>query len=134
MTDTILSRAKVERLRRDAKKLSREQDIPLSVAQDRLAAEHGFANWSLMAKAANKTSASMRKQADHAAALAEQARRAQVLKALDSGAIPTEVMRQFSGHSKLLMTLYYTRYQSPRVIAAIEAARAKRTAPKTAGG
>lgn len=124
MTSTILSRAKVERLRRDAKKLSHEHDIPLSVAQDRLASEHGFANWSLMAKAANQVSASMRKQADHAAALAAQARREQVLKALDSGAIPPELLRQFSGHATLPMS-YYLPIPRQKLRAAIAAAKAQ---------
>ena len=54
MTAPIPSTAKVERLRRGAKKLAREHDIPLNAAQDRLAVGLGFSNWSLMVKTINR--------------------------------------------------------------------------------
>ncbi len=54
---TPLSEAQLERLRRDAKRIARDKSIPLSEAQQQLAAERGFKNWSLMASATNKVAA-----------------------------------------------------------------------------
>lgn len=45
-----LSPAQVEQLRRDAKRLARQESIPLYEGQDRLAQSMGFKNWSLLAK------------------------------------------------------------------------------------
>jgi uncharacterized protein YozE (UPF0346 family) len=42
--------AQVERFRREAKKLSRDTSITHSEALDQIAAQQGFANWSLLAK------------------------------------------------------------------------------------
>lgn len=49
MSKTI-SPAQLEQLRRDAQRLKREQEIPLHEAQGRVAIQHGFKNWSLLAK------------------------------------------------------------------------------------
>ncbi|MDO3510588.1 YozE family protein [Ralstonia pseudosolanacearum] len=45
-----ISTAQLEQLRRDAKRLARQKSIPLHQAQDSIAAERGFKNWSLLAK------------------------------------------------------------------------------------
>lgn len=45
--------AQLERFPREAKKLSRELSIKHSEALDRVAAQHGFTNWSLLAKHSN---------------------------------------------------------------------------------
>lgn len=45
--------AQLDRFRREAKKLSRELSIPHSKALDRIASQHGVANWSLLAKHSN---------------------------------------------------------------------------------
>lgn len=47
---TSFSSAQLERFRREAKKLSRELSITHSEALDRIAARHGYQNWSLLAK------------------------------------------------------------------------------------
>lgn len=47
---TQISAVQLEQLRRDAKRLGRTLSIPLSAAQNRIAAKHGFQNWSLLAK------------------------------------------------------------------------------------
>jgi hypothetical protein len=47
---TSFSPTQLERFRREAKKLSRELSITHSAALDRIAARHGFQNWSLFAK------------------------------------------------------------------------------------
>ncbi|RYE43567.1 MAG: hypothetical protein EOP24_27885 [Hyphomicrobiales bacterium] len=47
---TPLTSARVEQLKRAAKKLARAESIPLHEAQQRLANEHGYANWSLLHK------------------------------------------------------------------------------------
>lgn len=47
---TSFSPAQLERFRREAKKLGRELFITHSEALDRIAAQHGFTNWSLLAK------------------------------------------------------------------------------------
>jgi uncharacterized protein YozE (UPF0346 family) len=47
---SVLSTAQLEQLRRSAKRLAREASIPLHEAQGRIAAEHGFRNWSLLVK------------------------------------------------------------------------------------
>ncbi|WP_112184181.1 YozE family protein [Ralstonia sp. GX3-BWBA] len=49
MTHAV-STAQLEQLRRDAKRLAREKSIALHEAQDRVAAERGFKNWSLLAR------------------------------------------------------------------------------------
>lgn len=43
-----LSNAQLEQLRRNAKRLARQEAIPLHQAQDRLAQQHGFSNWALL--------------------------------------------------------------------------------------
>lgn len=45
-----LTPARLEQLKRSAKRLSREQSIPLNAAQNRLALEQGYANFSLLVK------------------------------------------------------------------------------------
>lgn len=45
-----LTPARVEQLKRSAKRLAREQSIPLNAAQNRLALEQGYANFSLLVK------------------------------------------------------------------------------------
>ncbi|QYD69269.1 hypothetical protein KZJ38_02475 [Paraburkholderia edwinii] len=45
-----LSAAQVEQLRRNAKRLARQEAIPLHQAQDHLARQHGFSNWALLTK------------------------------------------------------------------------------------
>lgn len=55
---TSFSSAQLERFRREAKKLSRELSITHSAALDRIAARHGFANWSLLSKHSEATPAS----------------------------------------------------------------------------
>jgi hypothetical protein len=47
---TSISAAQAEQLRRNAKRLSRTLSIPHNEALDRIAAQHGFKNWSLLAK------------------------------------------------------------------------------------
>lgn len=47
---THLSAAQLEQLRRNAKRLSRTLSIPHSEALDRIAAQHGFKNWSQLSK------------------------------------------------------------------------------------
>lgn len=47
---TLLSAAQVEQLRRDAQRLGRTLSIPHSEALNRVAAQHGFRNWSLLSK------------------------------------------------------------------------------------
>lgn len=47
---TSFSSVQLERFRRDAKKLSRELSITHSAALDRIAAQQGYKNWSLLAK------------------------------------------------------------------------------------
>lgn len=42
--------ALLEQLRRNAQRLKRDLGIPLNEAQNRIAAEHGFRNWSLLSK------------------------------------------------------------------------------------
>lgn len=54
---TPLSEAQLERLRRDAKRIARDKSIPLSEAQQQLAVQRGFKNWSLMASATNTVGA-----------------------------------------------------------------------------
>lgn len=49
MTASI-SAAQLEQFRRNAKRLSRDLSLPHSEALDRVAAQHGFKNWSLLAK------------------------------------------------------------------------------------
>lgn len=48
--NTSLPAAQVEQLRRNAKRLGRTLSIPHSEALDRIAAQHGFRNWSLLSK------------------------------------------------------------------------------------
>ena len=50
---TSLTAAQIERLRRDAKKLAFEKSLPLHEAQQLLASERGFTNWSLMVRASS---------------------------------------------------------------------------------
>lgn len=45
-----LSAAQLDQLRRNAKRLGRTLSIPHSEALDRIAAQHGFKNWSLLSK------------------------------------------------------------------------------------
>lgn len=45
-----LTLARLEQLRRAARRLERKESIPLYEAQNRLANKHGYANWSLMHK------------------------------------------------------------------------------------
>jgi uncharacterized protein YozE (UPF0346 family) len=45
-----LSAAQIEQLRRDARRLSKRESIPLHEAQSRLAIERGFGNWSQLVK------------------------------------------------------------------------------------
>lgn len=45
-----LSAPQLEQLRRNAKRLARQETIPLHQAQDRLAQQHGFSNWALLTK------------------------------------------------------------------------------------
>lgn len=40
----------IERLKRDAKRLKVDRGIKLGMAQDLIAAQHGFANWSMLAR------------------------------------------------------------------------------------
>ncbi|WP_431113173.1 YozE family protein [Variovorax paradoxus] len=47
---TSFSSVQLERFRREAKKLSRELSITRSEALDRIAAQNGFTNWSLLSK------------------------------------------------------------------------------------
>jgi len=47
---TSFTTAQLERFRREAKKLGRQQSITHSEALDRIAAEQGYKNWSLLAK------------------------------------------------------------------------------------
>lgn len=50
-----LTLAQVEQLKRRAKKLARDESIPLHEAQQRLAAENGYENWSLLHKHSART-------------------------------------------------------------------------------
>lgn len=50
---TPLSKSQLERLRRDAKRLAREKSIHLWEAQQELATERGYRNWSLLVEASN---------------------------------------------------------------------------------
>lgn len=52
---TSLTSAQVEQLRRNAKRLARDESIPRNQALDRLATAHGFRNWSLLSKHSSKT-------------------------------------------------------------------------------
>lgn len=45
-----ISPAQLEQLRRNAKRLARDESIPLHEAQARIAADSGFRNWSLLAR------------------------------------------------------------------------------------
>lgn len=45
-----LSAPQLEQLRRNAKRIARQEAIPLHQAQDRLAQQHGFSNWALLTK------------------------------------------------------------------------------------
>lgn len=54
---TSLSAAQVEQLRRNAKRLGRTLSIPHSEALDRVAAQQGFSNWSLLSKHSSTGSA-----------------------------------------------------------------------------
>lgn len=54
---TSFSSAQLERFRREAKKLRRELSITHSEALDRIAAQHGFTNWSLLARHSDAASA-----------------------------------------------------------------------------
>lgn len=47
---TSFSFSQLERFRREAKKLKRELSITHSEALDRIAAQHGFKNWSLLVR------------------------------------------------------------------------------------
>lgn len=49
-----LSRAEIEQLRRDARRLARRESIPLHESQDRVATSKGFKNWSLLVKGGGK--------------------------------------------------------------------------------
>ena len=49
---TPLTASAVDRMKRDAKKLRKAEGIPHHVALDRVAAQHGFQRWSLLAQAA----------------------------------------------------------------------------------
>lgn len=53
---TSFSPAQLERFRREAKNLGRELSIKHCDALDRIAVQHGFTNWSLLAKHSNITS------------------------------------------------------------------------------
>ncbi len=55
MTTSVPTKAQLEQMSRDAKKLSREESISHTAALDRLAQRRGYKNWSLLAKAANQT-------------------------------------------------------------------------------
>jgi hypothetical protein len=55
-----LSPAQIEQLRRDAKRLARQEQIPLHQSQDRLAQSLGFRNWSLLAKSGGQTQTRIR--------------------------------------------------------------------------
>lgn len=57
---TNLTAAQVKRLRRDAKKLAREKLISLHEAQQLMASERGFTNWSLMIRAGSPAPESQR--------------------------------------------------------------------------
>ena len=52
---TIPSAARIEQLKRDAKKLVRATSLTHSEALDRLANQNGFTNWSLLAKHAGRS-------------------------------------------------------------------------------
>lgn len=52
---TSLSAAQLKRLRRDAKKIARDNSIALNEAHQQLASKCGFPNWPLMARAAKPT-------------------------------------------------------------------------------
>jgi hypothetical protein len=54
---TSFSTAQVEQLRRNAKRLGRTLSISHSEALDRIAAQHGFKNWSLLSKHSTPASA-----------------------------------------------------------------------------
>lgn len=47
-----LTPTRLDQLRRDAKRLGRERGVPHAQALDAIAVEHGFSNWSLLAKSA----------------------------------------------------------------------------------
>jgi len=51
--NTSFSVAQLEQFRRDARRISRKQNCPLSSALDQIASSKGFANWSLLAKRFN---------------------------------------------------------------------------------
>jgi len=55
---TSFTTAQLERFRREAKKLGRQQSITHSEALDRIAAEQGYKNWSLLAKHSEPPAAS----------------------------------------------------------------------------
>ncbi|MGJ7530170.1 YozE family protein [Variovorax sp. GB1P17] len=53
---TTLTAARLEQLKREAKKLTRATSVSHAEALDRLAVENGFANWSLLAKHVSRSS------------------------------------------------------------------------------
>ncbi len=55
-----LPAVQIEQLRRNAKRLARQENIPLHESQDRLAQSEGYKNWSLLAKGADQAPARAR--------------------------------------------------------------------------
>lgn len=53
----VYTAAQLEQFRRNAKRLARDSSVPLHQAQDQLAAQLGFQNWSLLAKHSSKPAA-----------------------------------------------------------------------------
>lgn len=99
MTNPIPSASKLVRLRRDAKKLARQQGIPLHTAQECLAVAMGHTNWSLMIKAINGAANSAKGRAG-AANLSSVRCAVQMMLSMAS-------LEQFFRHTSVAMTLYY---------------------------
>ena len=104
MTINTPSASKLARLRRDAKRLARQEGIPLHTAQQRLAVASGFANWSLMAKAVKGVVDSAKERTSAATRSARSLRWTE--ESMQTRVLEAALM-QFLGHTSILMTLYY---------------------------
>lgn len=106
MTTSVPTKAQLEQMSRDAKKLSREESISHTAALDRLAQRRGYKNWSLLAKAANQTQV-MPPGADAAPRMStrQRAAKAEWL----ASQLPTSAIAARLGHKAVRATDYYAR-------------------------
>lgn len=101
MTAALTSR-QLERMRRTAKRLARDEGIPLHEAQQQLASRRGFKNWALMVRGSTPS---------------------EQTKPSRQGPWPKIGMLQ--GHTTLLMTLSYSRPDARHRLALLRGLKAQ---------